>query len=306
MRNLNFIAVILMAASLASGQTAEEQFESLVTDAMSLQGQSRIDALVAAIDSGLVDEHQRLAEVHYTVISEYEDLLANGVVSALPAGYSEMVEAFTMYPTMGDGIRDQIMQAGLRLADKFPTEEDRVGARVQILALYIDTAQQIQIDTVESLIRPYMRDVVSDPVRLFLNDTIGGLVQSESISMRQRTGRIDPDRIETIVDYVINGVGSPPYAGPSPVTQQLAGALLTSSQSQFVQNLLIGQYAASAQVGYDLMKAAPTDELYAHWARMTARVIRTADQSYNGRALSFFDWINGTLAENPVPDLVTE
>ena len=72
----------------------------------------------------------------------------------------------------------------------------------------------------------------------------------------------------------------------------------------FLVPLLRGEYPAAFREAYARAKAAETDRDYVAWVNAAAGAIRCMEQHYNGKALEFVKFVNGTVATNPVADLV--
>ena len=71
----------------------------------------------------------------------------------------------------------------------------------------------------------------------------------------------------------------------------------------FLQPLLAGDYKAAFRRAYTQAKVAETDAEYILWINAAAGAIRCADQCYNGRALRFIQYVNGTTETNPVAEM---
>jgi hypothetical protein len=121
--------------------------------------------------------------------------------------------------------------------------------------------------------------------------------------LRTKDGRVNVALLLQLTDQLTKGGGARPLVvsdEAKALAEKLAGAPLAA----FIVPLLKGDYAAAVKEGYIRVKASAADAEYVGWVNATAGAIRCMDQHYNGRALDFIKFLNGTAGTNPVAEMV--
>jgi hypothetical protein len=155
-----------------------------------------------------------------------------------------------------------------------------------------------------------------DDVALCVGLTAQQVLDVRKTELRRSTGRLAPGVLTALAHQLTKGGDDRPLrisdearalaakladAGTNTGTNADVGT--NAPLAGFLQPLLVGDYKAAFRYAYTQAKVAETDAEYILWINAAAGAIRCADQCYNGRALRFIQYVNGTTDTNPVADL---
>ena len=141
-----------------------------------------------------------------------------------------------------------------------------------------------------------------DDVALCVGLTAQQVLDARKFELRRSTGRLAPDVLVTLANQLTKGGDARPLR-VSDEAKALADTLDSTPLAGYFQPLLRGDHKAAFRYAYAKAKAAEIDGEYVWWINAAAGVIRCADQCYNGRALTFIQYINGTSDTNPAADM---
>jgi len=141
-----------------------------------------------------------------------------------------------------------------------------------------------------------------DDVALCVGLTAQQVLDARKTELRRSTGRLAPDVLVTLANQLTKGGDARPLR-VSDEAKALADTLDSTPLAGYFQPLLRGDHKAAFRYAYAKAKAAEIDGEYVWWINAAAGVIRCADQCYNGRALTFIQYINGTSDTNPAADM---
>ena len=142
-----------------------------------------------------------------------------------------------------------------------------------------------------------------DDVALCVGLTAQQVLDTRKTELRRSTGRLAPNVLVALANQLTKGGDDRPLR-VSDEARALAAKLADTDAplAGYLQPLLAGDYKAAFRYAYAQAKASESDGEYVMWINVAAGAIRCADQHYNGRALAFIQYVNGTLATNPVAD----
>lgn len=212
---------------------------------------------------------------------------------------------------VASGKPDDALQACLDYAGKAYSMESMRRRRMTLLAS-LKRTDDLRAEAVEYL------KVATDPaasanalsVALPANDaslccglTAQQVLDGYKLMLRGKDARLNAPTLLKLADQLTKGGDDRPLV----VTDEakvLAGKLAGSPVEKFIVPLLTGDYASAIKEGYARAKGATGDTDYVNWVNATAGAIRCMDQHYNGRALDFIKFLNGTAGTNPVAEMV--
>ena len=141
-----------------------------------------------------------------------------------------------------------------------------------------------------------------DDVALCVGLTAQQVLDARKFELRRSTGRLAPDVLVALANQLTKGGDDRPLR-VSAEAKALANELDDTPLAGYLQPLLRGDYKVAFRYAYTQAKASEADGEYILWINAATGVIRCADQCYNGRALAFIQYINGTTDTNPVADI---
>jgi len=161
-----------------------------------------------------------------------------------------------------------------------------------------------------------------DDVALCVGLTAQQVLDVRKFELRRSTGRLAPDVLVGLANQLTKGGDDRPLrisdearALANKLAAANADANSTSADTTatvnaplagYLQPLLTGDYKSAFRYAYTQAKVAETDAEYILWINAAAGAIRCADQCYNGRALAFIQYVNGTSATNPAASMEEE
>jgi hypothetical protein len=143
----------------------------------------------------------------------------------------------------------------------------------------------------------------TDDVALCCGLTAQQVLDGRKLELRRVEGKLNSQMLLALADQLTKGGTARPLA-ISDDAKALADTLTGAPLAAFLIPLLRGEYPAAFREAYARAKAAENDRDYVAWVNAAAGAIRCMEQHYNGKALEFVKFVNGTVATNPVADLV--
>ncbi len=119
--------------------------------------------------------------------------------------------------------------------------------------------------------------------------------------------KTDPRQNAAALTGLANQLTKGGDARPLVVTDEakaLAAKLAGAPLAAYIVPLLTGDYQAATKAAYGKITGAPDDVAYVQWVNATAAAVRCMDRCYNGRAVDFVKFINGTGQTNPIAGVV--
>ena len=129
------------------------------------------------------------------------------------------------------------------------------------------------------------------------------MLDGRKLELRRAAGRLNSQELLALADQLTKGGSARPLV-ISDDAKALADTLAAAPLASFIVPLLKGDYPAAFREAYDRAKASDDDRAYVGWINAAAGAIRCMEQHYNGKALEFIKFVNGTVATNPVADWV--
>jgi len=142
-----------------------------------------------------------------------------------------------------------------------------------------------------------------DDVALCVGLTAQQVLDARKTELRRSTGRLAPGVLVTLANQLTKGGNDKPLR-VSDEAKALADKLDSTPLAGYFQPLLRGDHKAAFRYAYGQAKTSEIDGEYVLWINAAAGAIRCADQCYNGRALKFIQYVNGTSDAFPVADMV--
>jgi len=140
-----------------------------------------------------------------------------------------------------------------------------------------------------------------DDVALCAGLTAQQVLDARKTELRRSTGRLAPNVLTALANQLTKGGDAKPLR-VSDEAKALAAKFDGAPLAGYLQPLLNGEHKAAFRYAYARAKASDVDGEYVLWINAAAGAIRCADQHYNGRALKFIQYVNGTTDTNPVAD----
>jgi len=143
----------------------------------------------------------------------------------------------------------------------------------------------------------------TDDAALCCGLTAQQVLDGRKLELRKVEGKLNSQALLALADQLTKGGTARPLT-ISDDARSLAETLAGAPLAAFLVPLLKGEYPAAFREAYARAKAAESDRDYVAWVNAAAGAIRCMEQHYNGKALEFVKFVNGTVATNPVADLV--
>ena len=143
----------------------------------------------------------------------------------------------------------------------------------------------------------------TDDAALCCGLTAQQVLDGRKLELRRVAGKLNSQALLALADQLTKGGTARPLA-ISDDARSLADKLAGAPLAAFLIPLLRGEYPAAFREAYARAKAAESDKDYVAWVNAAAGAIRCMEQHYNGKALEFVKFVNGTVATNPVADMV--
>jgi len=143
----------------------------------------------------------------------------------------------------------------------------------------------------------------TDDAALCCGLTAQQVLDGRKLELRKVAGKLNSQMLLALADQLTKGGTARPLA-ISDDARSLAETLAGAPLAAFLIPLLKGEYSAAFREAYTRAKAAESDRDYVAWVNAAAGAIRCMEQHYNGKALEFVKFVNGTVATNPVADMV--
>ena len=138
-------------------------------------------------------------------------------------------------------------------------------------------------------------------------------IQGYKAYLRQTTGRATPGDMRAMVNKLISNIGDwnpsgGTAAGPVQGKLKASGSGTASFASLLPPNsysalMVSGSYVAAGKEAFQRASKEKNNDIYANDINQVRAAIIANDLYYNGRALQFVQWINGTTNINPVPEI---
>jgi len=206
---------------------------------------------------------------------------------------------------------DEALKACLDYAGKAATAESmrsrRLGLMVQLKRmgdLKAEATEYLKVATDPAAATKALAYALpTDDVALCCGLTAQHVLDGRKLELRRVAGKLNSQMLLALADQLTKGGTARPLAisdDAKTLAETVAGAPLAA----LLVPLLKGDYPAAFREAYARAKAAETDRDYVAWVNAAAGAIRCMEQHYNGKALEFVKFVNGTVATNPVADLV--
>ena len=206
---------------------------------------------------------------------------------------------------------DEALKACLDYAGKAATVEkmrsQRLGLMVQLKRIDDLKAEAIEYLKVAAdpagATRALAYVLPADDAALCCGLTAQQVLDGRKLELRRVAGKLNSQALLALADQLTKGGTARPLV-ISDDARNLADTLAGAPLAAFIVPLLRGEYPAAFREAYARAKAAESDGDYVAWINAAAGAIRCMEQHYNGKALEFVKFVNGTVATNPVADLV--
>jgi len=280
----------------------DEKAKSLAADTADLAGDVR-DQRNSALVGGCLDlvkletDHAARAGLARTALTVSDT--SNGAFQAL---YNALAAS---------GKYDEALKACLDYAGKAATAEAMRSRRLA-LVIQLKRTSDFKAEATEYLrvatdpagaTKALAHALPTDDVALCCGLTAQQVLDGRKLELRRVAGKLNSQMLLALADQLTKGGPARPLA-ISDDARSLADTLVGSPLASFLVPLLKGEYPAAFREAYARAKAAETDRDYVAWVNAAAGAIRCMEQHYNGKALEFVKFVNGTVPTNPVADLV--
>jgi len=209
------------------------------------------------------------------------------------------------------GKHDDALKACLDYAGKAATAESMRSRRLALMVqlkrmgdLKAEATEYLKVATdLVGATKALAHALPTDDAALCCGLTAQQVLDGRKLELRRIAGKLNSQALLALADQLTKGGTARPLAigdDARSLAETLAGAPLAS----FLIPLLRGEYPAAFRAAYARAKAADNDRDYVAWVSAAAGAIRCMEQHYNGKALEFVKFVNGTVATNPVADLV--
>lgn len=223
--------------------------------------------------------------------------------------------AFTaLYAALvADKKHDEALRACLDYMDKAATAEAMRARRVALLVT-LKRTDELKAEALEYLkvasdaaaaTRALAHVLPTDDVALCCGLTAQQVLDGRKLDLRKAEGRLNSATLLALAEQLTKGGEARPLR-ISDEAKALAETLKDAPLAAFLVPLLNGDYPAAFREAYARAKAAETDAAYVGWVNAAAGALRCHEQHYNGKALEFVKFVNGTVAANPAADMVSQ
>ena len=117
--------------------------------------------------------------------------------------------------------------------------------------------------------------------------------------IRRKQGRATVSDLAPIVQRIVDGKG--PWTSQ---TSDVSKAFAAKLPDGYYKQMFNGEFVDAAKTAFGKARLSETDADYLLWIDRVRAAIVANDLYYNGRAIEFIKWINGSVATCPVPELM--
>jgi len=212
---------------------------------------------------------------------------------------------------VADKKHDEALRACLVYMDKAATAEAMRARRVALLVtlkrtddLKAEALEYLKVaGDVAAATKALAHVLPTDDVALCCGLSAQQVLDGRKLQLRKAEGKLNSATLLALADQLTKGGEARPLR-ISDEAKALAGTLKDAPLAAFIVPLLEGDYPAAFREAYARAKAAETDAAYVGWVNAAAGALRCHEQHYNGKALEFVKFVNGTVAANPAADIV--